>query len=73
MRTIRRRALVGAALAILGLAASANAQSTDRRTTLEIRAGLYVPTFKIADAVDAGVGLRCGSGVQGLGEDLDPG
>ncbi len=62
MITIRSRALVGAAVAILGLAVSAQAQSPDRRTTLEIRGGLYVPTFKIADAVDAGVGFGVGAG-----------
>lgn len=62
MRTIRRRALLGAAL--LGIAASANAQSTDRRTTLELRAGVNVPTFDIADAVDAGPGFGVGAGVK---------
>lgn len=64
MRTIRCRVLVGAALAIVGLAGSAAAQSADRRTTVEVRAGLYVPTFNIVDAVDAGPGFGVGAGVK---------
>jgi hypothetical protein len=62
MRTIRFRAVLGAGLALVGLAASAAAQSPDRRTTLEVRAGVSVPTFDIADAVDAGPGFGIGAG-----------
>lgn len=52
------------AVALLGLAVSAQAQSVDRRTTLEIRGGLDVPTFDIADAVDAGPGFGVGAGLK---------
>jgi hypothetical protein len=62
MRNIRFS--VALAAATLGVAAGASAQEPGRRATLEARAGLYVPTFDIADAVDAGPGFGIGAGVK---------
>jgi hypothetical protein len=54
------------ALLIAGLVAiaAAQAQEPERRATIEARAGVYVPTFDIADAVDAGPGFGIGAGVK---------
>jgi hypothetical protein len=64
MRMIRPAAALAAGLAFLGITPAARAQSSDRRITLEARAGLDVPTFGIADAVDAGPGFGVGAGVK---------
>ncbi len=49
---------------LLGAATVASAQEPSRRATLEARAGLYLPTFDIADAVDAGPGFGIGAGIK---------
>jgi len=48
----------------LGITAPAQAQSAERRISLEARAGLNVPTFDISDAVDAGPSFGLGAAVQ---------
>ena len=54
--------LVMFGLASSGLLTSVAAQSPDRKVLLEVRGGLNIPTFKIADAAKVGP-----SGGLGLG------
>ena len=51
-------------LMLLGLASAAQAQTANRRVTLEARGGLNVPTFDVSDAVDAGPSLGLGAALQ---------
>jgi Outer membrane protein beta-barrel domain len=53
-----------AALLLLGLASTVQAQETEPRFALEARGGLNLPTFDISDAVDAGPSVGAGVAVQ---------
>jgi Outer membrane protein beta-barrel domain len=53
-----------AAAVLLGATSVLQAQERDRRFTLEARGGLNVPTFDIADAVDAGPSIGVGASLQ---------
>jgi hypothetical protein len=53
-----------AAAVLLGATSVVQAQEHDRRFTLEARGGLNVPTFDIADAVDAGPSVGVGAALQ---------
>ena len=64
MRSTRRKTVFISALMLLGLAATAGAQSAEHRVSLEARGGVNVPTFNIADAVDAGPSVGLGAGVR---------
>jgi hypothetical protein len=59
------RSVIGSAALLVALAATAaDAQETPRRFTFEGRGGINVPTFDIADAVDAGPSVGVGLGYQ---------
>jgi hypothetical protein len=64
MRTIRIGATLLSALLLLGVASTARAQSAERRFALEARGGSNVPTFDIADAVNAGPSIGLGAAVR---------
>jgi hypothetical protein len=57
-------ALVAAGATLLTFPSAAQAQTDTRRVTLEARGGLNVPTFDIADAVDAGPSFGVGAAFQ---------
>jgi hypothetical protein len=49
---------------LLGMASTVQAQSVERRVSIEARGGFNVPTFDISDAVDAGPSFGLGAAVQ---------
>lgn len=57
-----RSAIASAALLVVLAATAADAQEAPPRLTLEGRGGVNVPTFDIADAVDAGPSVGIGVG-----------
>lgn len=64
MRSTRSRTVLTSALMLLGLASAAGAQSAEHRVSIEARGGVNVPTFDIADAVDAGPSVGLGAAVR---------
>jgi hypothetical protein len=51
-------------IALIGIASTSQAQGVERRVSFEARGGLYVPTFDISDAVDAGPSVGLGAAVR---------
>ena len=64
MRNLHTGTALLSGLMLLGIASAAEAQSPDRRATLELRGGLNAPTFDISDAVDAGPSVGVGAAVR---------
>jgi hypothetical protein len=64
VRVLPFTTLAAAGVTLLTIPSAARAQDAAPRATLEARAGLNVPTFDIADAVDAGPSFGIGAGVQ---------
>ena len=64
MRVLPSIAMVAATVTLLTIPSAARAQAEGRRVTIEARGGLNVPTFDIADAVDAGPSFGLGAAVQ---------
>jgi hypothetical protein len=64
MSSIRTGTVLISTLVLLGIASTAEAQSAERRISIEARSGLNVPTFDISDAVDAGPSIGLGAAVR---------
>jgi hypothetical protein len=64
MRSTRTGTVLLSGLILLGIASNAQAQSVERRVSIEARGGFNVPTFDISDAVDAGPSFGLGAAVQ---------
>jgi Outer membrane protein beta-barrel domain len=64
MRSTRTGTVLLFGLILLGIAPSVQAQSVERRVSIEARGGFNVPTFDISDAVDAGPSFGLGAAVQ---------
>lgn len=64
MRSTRTGTVLLFALMSLGIGSTVQAQSAERRVSIEARGGFNVPTFDIADAVDAGPSFGLGAAVQ---------
>jgi hypothetical protein len=64
MRSTRTGTVLSFGLMLLGIAPIVQAQSAERRVSLEARGGVNVPTFDISDAVDAGPSVGLGAAVQ---------
>lgn len=64
MRSTRTGTVLLFALMSLGIGSTVQAQSVERRVSIEARGGFNVPTFDIADAVDAGPSFGLGAAVQ---------
>jgi Outer membrane protein beta-barrel domain len=64
MRSTRTGTVLLSGLILLGIASTVQAQSVERRVSIEARGGFNVPTFDISDAVDAGPSFGLGAAVQ---------
>jgi hypothetical protein len=64
MRSTRTGTVLLSGLILLGIASTGQAQSVERRVSIEARGGFNVPTFDISDAVDAGPSFGLGAAVQ---------
>ncbi len=64
MRSTRTETVLLSGLILLGIASTVQAQSVERRVSIEARGGFNVPTFDISDAVDAGPSFGLGAAVQ---------
>jgi hypothetical protein len=64
MRSTRTGTVLLFGLILLGIASTVQAQSVERRVSIEARGGFNVPTFDISDAVDAGPSFGLGAAVQ---------
>jgi hypothetical protein len=64
MRSTRTGTVLLSGLILLGIASTVQAQSVERRVSIEARGGVNVPTFHISDAVDAGPSFGLGAAVQ---------
>jgi hypothetical protein len=64
MRSTRTGTVLLSGLILLGIASNAQAQSVERRVSIEARGGFNVQTFDISDAVDAGPSFGLGAAVQ---------
>jgi outer membrane protein with beta-barrel domain len=64
MRSTRTRTVLLSGFILLGIASTVQAQSVERRVSIEARGGFNVPTFDISDAVDAGPSFGLGTAVQ---------
>jgi hypothetical protein len=64
MRSTRTGTVLLSGLILLGIASTVQAQSVERRVSIEARGGFNVPTFDISDAVDAGPSVGLGAAVQ---------
>jgi hypothetical protein len=64
MRSTRTGTVLLSGLIFLGIASTVQAQSAERRVSIEARGGFNVPTFDISDAVDAGPSFGLGAAVQ---------
>jgi hypothetical protein len=64
MRSTRTGTVLLSGLILLGIASIVQAQSVERRVSIEARGGFNVPTFDISDAVDAGPSVGLGAAVQ---------
>ena len=64
MRSTRTGTVLLFGLILLDIASTVQAQSVERRVSIEARGGFNVPTFDISDAVDAGPSFGLGAAVQ---------
>ena len=64
MRSTRTGTVLLFGLILLDIASTVQAQSVERRVSIEARGGFNVPTFDIADAVDAGPSFGLGAAVK---------
>ena len=64
MRSTRTGTVLLSGLILLGIVSTVQAQSVERRVSIEARGGFNVPTFDISDAVDAGPSFGLGAAVQ---------
>jgi hypothetical protein len=64
MRSTRTGTVLLFGLILPGIASTVQAQSVERRVSIEARGGFNVPTFDIADAVDAGPSFGVGAAVK---------
>ena len=64
MRSTRTGTVLLFGLILPGIASTVQAQSVERRVSIEARGGFNVPTFDIADAVDAGPSFGLGAAVK---------
>ena len=64
MRSTRTGTVLLFGLILLGIASTVQAQSVERRVSIEARGGFNVPTFDISDAVDAGPSFGLGAAVR---------
>jgi hypothetical protein len=64
MRSTRTGTVLLSGLMLLGMASTVQAQSVERRVSIEARGGFNVPTFDISDAVDAGPSFGLGAAVR---------
>jgi hypothetical protein len=64
MRSTRTGTVLLSGLMLLGMASTVQAQSVERRVSIEARGGFNVPTFDISDAVDAGPSFGLGAAVK---------
>ena len=61
MRSIRTGIMLASGFMLLGITATGQAQSAERRFSIEARGGFSLPTFDISDAVDAGPSIGVGA------------
>ena len=64
MRSTRTGTVLISGLMLLSVAWTAQAQSAERRFSIEARGGFNVPTFDISDVVDAGPSVGLGAAMQ---------
>jgi hypothetical protein len=64
MRSTRTGTVLLFGLILLGIASTVQAQSVERRVSIEARGGFNMPTFDISDAVDPGPSFGLGAAVQ---------